>query len=67
MQKASDKDIGRILDSAEGAGWTVKRKKDGWMLLSPNGRDSVMVHATNSDHRALKNIKAKLRRFGLKL
>jgi hypothetical protein len=67
MQKASDKEIGRLLDVAEGGGWTVKQKRDGWMLLAPNRRDSVMVHATNSDHRAIKNLRAKLRRFGLKV
>ena len=67
VQKASNKEVGFILDTAEAGGWTIRTKKNGWMLLSPDKQKAVMVHATNSDYRALKNIRSTLRSAGLKI
>ena len=39
-------------------GWRAVSKKNGIMLYSPNGNDTVMVHRTPSDIRAIKNFKA---------
>lgn len=66
-QKASDKEVAKILEAAENNGWTTKQKKNGWMLLAPGGGKAVMIHATNSDWRGLKNVKSVLRSAGLKV
>jgi hypothetical protein len=55
-----------LVQEAEAQGFTVKEKKNGWMLLTPNGQGAVMIHKTPSDHRALKNELARLRRYGFK-
>lgn len=55
-----------LVRQAEEQGFTVKEKKKGWLLLTPNGQGSVMIHKTPSDHRALKNELARLRRYGFK-
>lgn len=67
VQKASDKEVKEILAVAENSGWTVRQKKNGWMLLAPGGSKAVMMHATNSDWRGLKNVKSVLRSAGLKV
>jgi len=43
-----------------------QEKKKGWMVMTPNGKGSVMVHKTLSDHRGLKNAIARLKRYGFK-
>jgi hypothetical protein len=55
-----------LVQEAEAQGFTVKEKKNGWMLLTPNGQGAVMIHKTPSDHRALRNELARLRRYGFK-
>jgi hypothetical protein len=55
-----------LVREAEAQGFTIKAKKKGWMVLTPNGKGSVMVHKTLSDHRGLKNAIARLRRYGFK-
>jgi hypothetical protein len=44
----------------------VKEKKNGWMLLTPNGQGAVMIHKTQGDQAALRNDLARLRRYGFK-
>ena len=65
--KTLSKEARAIVREAEAQGFTVKEKKNGWMLLTPNGQGAVMIHKTPSDHRALKNELARLRRYGFKL
>lgn len=48
-------------------GWTEKRVKNGWMLLSPDGIHSVTYHLTQSDHRAAKNMLGELQKGGFRL
>ncbi len=43
---------------------TVKRTKKGWFIGFPDG-SSMALHTTDSDHRALKNTRARIRRAGL--
>jgi hypothetical protein len=64
--KTLSKEARAIVRKAETQGFTVKEKKNGWMLLTPNGQGAVMIHKTPSDHRALKNELARLRRYGFK-
>jgi hypothetical protein len=64
--KTLSKEARAIVREAEAQGFTVKEKKKGWMLLTPNGQGAVMIHKTPSDHRALKNELARLRRYGFK-
>lgn len=37
--------------------------KKGWLIKSPDGKGLVTIHGTPSDHRALKNAVADLRRI----
>jgi len=55
-----------LIRAAEEQGFTIKKKKMGWMVLTPNGQGSVMVHKTESDHRALNNSISRLKRYGFK-
>lgn len=47
--------------------WTAKKTTKGFMLLSPDGKTQVLIHKTNSDLRAHKNIRARLRRAGVNI
>ena len=60
------KEARAIVREAEKQGFKIKEKKNGWMILTPNGQGAVMIHKTPSDHRALKNELARLRRYGFK-
>jgi hypothetical protein len=62
--KSIQREVEAIVRKAEAQGFDVKVKKMGWMISTPNGQGSVMVHKTPSDHRALKNALARLRRYG---
>lgn len=64
--KGLGKDAKKLVKEAEKQGFVAKEKKNGWMLTVPNGQGSVMIHKTPSDHRALKNAVARLRRYGFK-
>jgi hypothetical protein len=66
MGTSLKKEVRTLVKQAEEQGFTVKEKKKGWLLLTPNGQGAVMIHKTPSDHRALKNELARLRRYGFK-
>ncbi len=63
------RDINRLIDTARRQGWQVERRKSGHYLLTPPSRDGplVCVASTPSDHKAISNIRADLRRSGLVL
>lgn len=42
--KTLSKEARAIVREAEAQGFTVKEKKNGWMLLTPNGQGAVMIH-----------------------
>jgi hypothetical protein len=62
--KSLKQEAEKLVRLAEKQGFKVKEKKSGWMVLTPNGQGAVMIHKTPSDHRALKNELARLRRYG---
>jgi hypothetical protein len=53
-----------LLLKLEKQGCTVKPTKAGYLILMPNG-DTVTFHRTPSDHRATKNMRARILRAGL--
>lgn len=56
-----------ILKKVQAAGWRVQTTHDGWRLLSPDGKRSIVMHSSSSDHRALKNTYSHLKQAGLDL
>lgn len=53
-----------IFDALEAQGARIKPTRDGWQILTPSG-DIVTVHATESDHRAMRNTRSRIKRAGL--
>lgn len=62
-----NKELRQIKRIAEAQGWTVFRTKGGHYRWVPPRRDVpfVVTASTPSDSRAVKNIKARLRKAGL--
>jgi hypothetical protein len=60
------KDIRALAKLLERQGWTVEIR-DHVKWIPPDGVDPVFSGSTPSDHRAMRNIRAKLRRRGAKL
>jgi predicted RNA binding protein YcfA (HicA-like mRNA interferase family) len=64
---SAKKDLKKILREAERQGWQVRQTKNGhWQAFSPDGAGIVTTGGTPSDHKALKNFVAQLRRYGFK-
>jgi hypothetical protein len=59
-----NKDYPKVRKEAQRQGWIVKPTRKGEMFYSPDGATMVLWHHTPSDHRALANHIAKLRRAG---
>lgn len=53
-----------VLVSLENQGAVIAPTNKGYFVKFPNG-DSMTVHRTESDHRAEKNIRARVKRAGL--
>ena len=53
-----------LVAAAVAQGFRRRDTRKGVMLLAPDGVNSVTVHLTTSDHRALKNAVSHLRRYG---
>lgn len=51
----------------EKQGFRSKRTRSGIMVLGKDGKSSVLLHFTPSDHRAYQNTVARLRKIGVKL
>ncbi len=62
----ASKEVRSLIKAAEGwPGWRVEQTKKGWMLYPPDKALSpVLIHGTESDHRALQNTRARLRKAG---
>lgn len=58
------KSIKRILDGLAKQGCEIKTTTKGWQILCPDG-SIVGVHKTESDHRALRNTRSRIKRAGL--
>lgn len=57
--------IKAILNGLEAQGARIVPKKSGWQIMCPNG-EIITLHATPSDHRALRNARSHVRRAGLR-
>lgn len=59
------REVARLLSLARAQGATVRQTRNGhWQVLVPGG-GIVVTGSTPSDHRAVKNFAAQLRRAGL--
>lgn len=64
---SAKKDFKKVLDQATKQGWRVEQTKGGhWRLYAPDGEHIVHAASTPSDHRALANTIAQMRRYGFK-
>lgn len=54
-----------LLVSLERQGCTVKQVKAGYLVLFPDNKGSVTLHRTPSDHRAIMNMRSRIKRAGL--
>jgi hypothetical protein len=54
-----------LIDAATRVGWRAMPTRKGFLLRSPDGVTQVLVHRSPSDHRAVKNARAQLRRAGV--
>ena len=63
-----DADWKKVIREAERQGWTIEHGRKGQLKLVPPdpSRQIVTVHRTPSDHRALENTLANMRRQGLR-
>lgn len=60
----SKKDVKEIIALCRENGWTVRQSKH-WVVTPPRiGARPVFIGSTPSDHRAIYNIRARLRRAG---
>lgn len=63
----TDKDLEALMKAAMRQGFTRKQIKSGWMIYPPDtAYQPITVHLTASDHRAIRNVKAALKRAGYK-
>lgn len=61
-----EKELRRILDAIEAAGFTVDRTSRGhWLVRDTEGRAVTTLAGTPSDHRSWMNAIARLRRAGV--
>jgi CBS-domain-containing membrane protein len=61
----ADKDLNKLLRKAEKQGWRIVERSSGAILCySPDGETVATAHKTQSDHRALRNFTAQLRKGG---
>ncbi len=61
--KGYSADFKKPVNELINCGWKAVSKKNGIMLYSPNGNDTLMVHRTPSDVRAIRNFKAMVLRY----
>ena len=61
-----NKEMRKIIKAAKGwRGWTVTETRNGWKICPPDKSiPCYTIHGSPSDHRAIKNITAALRRMG---
>jgi predicted RNA binding protein YcfA (HicA-like mRNA interferase family) len=62
---SAKKELKEIVKAAEKQGWRVKQTKKGHlMFLAPDGVNKLTTGGTPSEHRAIDNLLASLRRYG---
>ena len=65
MNKSEQREQRALIEAAEEQGWKVIERASNIQLRAPDGEGLVTLHRTDSDHRAIKNTRARLRRLGL--
>lgn len=60
-------EVQKLIKLAEKNGWTAVKRTRGVTLRAPDGVTTVSAHYSHSDVRSIKNMKAALKRAGLKL
>lgn len=60
-----NKELNDLIVLAEGNGWQVVKAKSGHLHFTPPEGRTYVTGSTPSDHRAILNFRAKLRRAGL--
>lgn len=63
------KGLSQLVKLAQSQGWLVERTQSGHIRFIPPSADRPMIvsSSTPSDHRSIKNLKARLKRSGLKM
>lgn len=64
MSSARKKLVKELFEEADKQGWRRRDTKDGVQLFAPDGVGIVTVHLTETDHRALRNTIARMRKHG---
>lgn len=65
MIPSADKNLKTLLEKLEAQGWRIERTRKGFMCYPPDkSKQSVLIHGSESDHRAMKNTLARLKRNG---
>jgi predicted RNA binding protein YcfA (HicA-like mRNA interferase family) len=63
----SSPEIRELVRRAHKQGWSVERTRNGHLRFRPpTGKGQAIVGTTPSDHRTIRNIRAHLRRLGLR-
>lgn len=58
------KELRKLRKQAEAQGWRFVERKNAWLAYSPDGETIVTIHLTSSDHRAMRNTIAQMRKGG---
>lgn len=62
-EDAVSKEVDTLIRSLEANGWRVQQTKKGWLMFPPNDLlPPIVTHRTPSDGRAIKNLRADIRR-----
>lgn len=56
----------KLATAALDQGWRAQETRKGVRLLSPDGTTTASIHTSQSDIRAMRNLKAQLRRGGFR-
>jgi len=56
--------IAKIIKGLDAQGARIKETTKGYQIMCPNG-DIITMHKTPSDHRAMRNTRARVKRAGL--
>jgi hypothetical protein len=64
VKRHPDKDIRKAVAPALKAGATLEATNGGHFRLIQEGKESITMPATASDHRGIKNLMSMMRRFG---
>ena len=60
-----NKDCAQLVRKAKKQGWRLVQGKQHPRLYPPDGGDYIVMPGSPSDHRAVKNIRAEMRRRGV--